>query len=290
MADRICPNSTGLAHLSVLVSPVRHSPGPFHETFNPWPLAAPRLPSLQWCTTTFCLKEASIWKLAMLPVAQLFSAVGRADRENCSLQGTKACTAEQLAAPLHHSLSRRVSEGSPGDQLENFVQCHNRRRERNHCPPLPPGQRLYSEDCLQPRNVPTLQISCDVLMSMHMHHLSISHWSRMQSIYSVLACGQHPGLRHWPCQAIVQCSHSRLHKMTIACICSSQRVQGAYRIAQCSSMETTMAPTSHRLAHGGCTSSEPFSEMAFNALNISTTTSTLMATVDGPRASNMEHL
>ena len=49
---------------------------------------------------------------------------------------------------------------------------------------------------------------------------------------------------------------------------------GTYRMRQCNAMDTAMAPVSHGLDHGWCTSNDPFSESALSALNISTTHST----------------
>ena len=91
---------------------------------------------------------------------------------------------------------------------------------------------------------------------------------------------------------VCSCTHANMHhhRDEHSMHVKQPRTQGAHRIAQWRSMDTAIAPTSHRLAHGGCTRSDWFSEMALRALNISTTTSTLIATVDGPLSSNIEHL
>mmetsp|Transcript_6393 Transcript_6393/g.17700 ORF Transcript_6393/g.17700 Transcript_6393/m.17700 type:complete len:234 (-) Transcript_6393:2388-3089(-) len=63
---------------------------------------------------------------------------------------------------------------------------------------------------------------------------------------------------------------------------------GTYRMIMCRSMDKHMAPSSQGLLQGGNDSSEQSSERAFRALNISTTTSTDMATVDGRFESKTE--
>ena len=65
---------------------------------------------------------------------------------------------------------------------------------------------------------------------------------------------------------------------------------GVYMMNTCSSMETAMAARSHRLLQGGNVSKLLFSLSAFRALNISTTTSTVMLIVDGCRSLNSSQL
>ena len=54
-------------------------------------------------------------------------------------------------------------------------------------------------------------------------------------------------------------------------------------------MDTAIAARSHRFRQGGCTNRLEFSLSALRALNISTTTSTVIAMVDGRRSANMAH-
>ena len=64
---------------------------------------------------------------------------------------------------------------------------------------------------------------------------------------------------------------------------------GAHRMARCSKTLTPIAASNHRLRHGGTAANDRFSLSAFNALNISTITSTLMDTVLGRRSRKMAH-
>ena len=58
-------------------------------------------------------------------------------------------------------------------------------------------------------------------------------------------------------------------------------IAGVYRIKMCSAMDTAMAANSHKLLQGGNVSKLLFSLSALSALNISTTTSTVMLMVEG---------
>jgi len=56
---------------------------------------------------------------------------------------------------------------------------------------------------------------------------------------------------------------------------------GVYMMKTCSSIDTAMAASNHRLLQGGSCSKLLFSLSAFRALNISTTTSTVILMVEG---------
>ncbi|KAA6417598.1 MAG: hypothetical protein FRX49_12390 [Trebouxia sp. A1-2] len=56
---------------------------------------------------------------------------------------------------------------------------------------------------------------------------------------------------------------------------------GVYMMNKCSSIDTAMAASNHRLLQGGSCSKLLFSLSAFRALNISTTTSTVILMVEG---------